>query len=367
MELRDITCMDELSELVYASSFDAFYQKIVEENRKYDKEYYEAYKRLYLIPPKGQMRRMVFENWTVFRGVIRVWHLARGIKHSKDFYRKGPYFLEYEKSKYQFIQDESSDTRPFFDVAKDIYDNIEQYKALYELLEDEASKTVLMGVLVSRLTGDYSHLTDLASANPQYFDSDIIKAYSDEVVVDAGGYTGDTAEALLETAEAKGRIKRIYLYEPDRNNIERAKKNLSGSEVEIIFRRAGISDKRGSLFVTDSGSGSRIVADEQGMDRVDVVALDEDIDERVTFIKMDIEGSEKAALQGFRKHILEDAPTLAICVYHKLNDVWWVPRYVKSLRPEYKFYLRYYYQGRMGDTVVYCLPCREETVDTEIH
>ena len=50
MELRDITRIDELSELVSTSSFDEFYQKIVEENRKYEEEYYEAFKALRLSP-----------------------------------------------------------------------------------------------------------------------------------------------------------------------------------------------------------------------------------------------------------------------------------------------------------------------------
>ena len=71
---------------------------------------------------------------------------------------------------------------------------------------------------------------------------------------------------------------------------------------------------------------------------------------------MDIEGSEKAALQGCKRHILKDAPKLAICVYHKLNDVWWVPQYIKSLNPAYKFYLRHY-SSLPCETVIYCLPC----------
>ena len=125
---------------------------------------------------------------------------------------------------------------------------------------------------------------------------------------------------------------------------------------EIVFHRAGASDKCGSLYTIGSGNGSHLGDSGQEIDKVDVVALDEDIDERVTFIKMDIEGAEKAALQGCQKHILEDAPRLAICVYHKLGDVWWVPQYVKSLNPGYKFYLRHHYPYGYSETVMYCLP-----------
>lgn len=369
MELREIKSMSELSELVSASTFDAFYQKIVQEDQKYGEEHYEEYKNE-VFRQIGVFRRMLYSNWTASRGIIRIFHLLRGHKYPKEYYQQEkPLSWEYKryrsKFKYPFITDESSDARPFFDVAKDIYDNIEQYRSTYELLEDEASKKVLMGTLVSRLTGNYRYLEDLASANPQYFDSDIIKTYSNEVLVDAGGYTGDTAEALLETAAAKGKVKKIHLYEPSRDNIEQAKKNLSKFNVEVVFHQSGVSDKRGSFSVADSGAGSPIVADMRGMHSVDIVTLDEDIEEKTTFIKMDIEGSEKAALLGCRRHILEDIPKLAICVYHKLNDVWWVPQYIKNLNPNYKFYLRYYYQGPMGDIVIYCLPCQEETADAE--
>lgn len=355
MELRAITNFNELSELISASTFDEFYQKIVEENHRYEKEYYEAFKTLYL-RHMGNVKRIIYKNWTFFRGIMRLQHLARGIKLPEQYYHNGPLFLIYDGNKVSPIPDEASDTKPFFDIAKDIYNNIEQYKATYDLLEDKASKNVLMGLVVARLTGDCRHLTDLASGNPQYFDKDIIESYTDEVVVDAGGYIGDTVEALLEMPEAKGKIKRIYLYEPSEKNMKQAKKNLSKSDVEIIYQKAGVSNRRGSFFITGKASGSLITDHGQEMDKVDIVTLDESIKENVTFIKMDIEGSEKAALEGCQTHILEDVPKLVICVYHKFDDVWWVPQYIKRLNTEYRFYLRHYRPNSMGETVMYCLP-----------
>lgn len=359
MELREITSIDELSDLVSASTFDEFYQKIVEENHRFEEEYYETFKNMRLSQQKS-VKRFIYRNWTILGKIMKLWHLLHGIKHPSRYYQSRPFLWEFEsymdRAKYAPIREESSDARPFFDLAKDIYDNIEQYKLLYDLLEDEASKTVLMGLLVSRLTGDHRHITDLTSKNPTYFDSDIIKAYEDEVVVDAGGFIGDSTEALLKTPEAKGKVKKIYFYEPNQSNVEEAKENLSKFDVEIVFRKAGILDKRGSFFLTEGYVGGRITSHGEGLEKVDVIALDEDIAEKVTFIKMDIEGSEKEALQGCRRHILEDTPTLAISVYHKLNDVLWVPQYVKSLHAEYKLYLRHYDPNNAFDTVMYFLP-----------
>ena len=62
--------------------------------------------------------------------------------------------------------------------------------------------------------------------------------------------------------------------------------------------------------------------------------------EKATFIKMDIEGSELEALKGAKNQIMNYSPRLAICVYHKREDLITIPQYIKKLVPEYKLYLR---------------------------
>lgn len=59
---------------------------------------------------------------------------------------------------------------------------------------------------------------------------------------------------------------------------------------------------------------------------------------RVDFIKMDIEGSETEALDGAAKIIREFKPKLAICAYHKPNDLWEIPIRLKSLNQGYELY-----------------------------
>ena len=57
---------------------------------------------------------------------------------------------------------------------------------------------------------------------------------------------------------------------------------------------------------------------------------------------MDVEGAELESLKGAKKIIQRDKPKLAICIYHKPEDVITLPRYIKQLVPEYKLYLRSY-------------------------
>lgn len=74
---------------------------------------------------------------------------------------------------------------------------------------------------------------------------------------------------------------------------------------------------------------------------IETVALDELIDERVTFLKMDIEGAEAEAIKGAKNMIQKDKPKLAICIYHKPNDLWEIPLMIHELVPEYKMYIRH--------------------------
>ena len=66
-------------------------------------------------------------------------------------------------------------------------------------------------------------------------------------------------------------------------------------------------------------------------------------EEKVSFIKMDIEGAELPALNGAEKIIQRHKPKLAVCVYHKREDLITIPQYIKSIVPEYKFYLRVHF------------------------
>ena len=55
---------------------------------------------------------------------------------------------------------------------------------------------------------------------------------------------------------------------------------------------------------------------------------------------MDIEGSEYEALLGAKDTIYSSKPNLAICLYHKPNDLYEIPLLINSWNLGYKFYLR---------------------------
>jgi len=77
-------------------------------------------------------------------------------------------------------------------------------------------------------------------------------------------------------------------------------------------------------------------------------------DEPVTYIKMDIEGAELNALKGAANTIKKNKPRLAICVYHKPEDILEIPVFLSELVPSYQFYLRHHSQYYI-ETVLYAV------------
>ena len=70
---------------------------------------------------------------------------------------------------------------------------------------------------------------------------------------------------------------------------------------------------------------------------------------------MDIEGAELPSLKGAENTIRHYKPKLAISVYHKYDDLFTIPKYIKSLNNEYKFYLRAHYKPYFNDLVLYAI------------
>ena len=99
------------------------------------------------------------------------------------------------------------------------------------------------------------------------------------------------------------------------------------------------------MFVNDEGlfAGNRLL--EHGEREIEVVALDDDIKEAVSVIKMDIEGYEKEAIRGAASHIRNERPNMLVSAYHLPGDIFEIPLLIDSIRDDYRFYLRGYGKG----------------------
>lgn len=210
---------------------------------------------------------------------------------------------------------------------------------LYEELADYRSKQVLYGILRCWFTFDILGKNKLKENNfPDYYDFDLVSCSEDEVFVDLGAFIGDSTQSFIDSF---GRYKRIYCYEITPSSMQQMQENLKDYD-NIIYRPAGVGREHTTMYLScpdNADSANRLNASD-GL-AIPVVTLDEDIHEKVTFIKMDIEGSELDALMGAKRHITEEHPKLAICTYHNNHHIWEVPRLMKAYNPDYKLYMRY--------------------------
>ena len=226
-----------------------------------------------------------------------------------------------------------------YDYAKDIFNNKNEYIKLYNLLGDSLSKETLLDILKYKVTFDRTYLNNnIRPTQDQYLDSRIMNFTDEEVVVDCGAYIGDSILTYYKYVKS---VAKYYALEPDLQNFNNAKRILSYEDFKNIeFCRVATGNENKTLKFTSSEAAG-FVSDE-GNNEVQIVKLDDFIKEPITFIKMDIEGSELSTLQGAANQIKNNKPKLAICAYHKPDDLWNLTNEILSMRSDYKVYLRLY-------------------------
>ncbi|MCI8466447.1 MAG: FkbM family methyltransferase [Lachnospiraceae bacterium] len=185
----------------------------------------------------------------------------------------------------------------------------------------------------------------------QYFDLPQLerRKMDREIFIDGGCYDGSTSKRFIEWNSGKGEV---IAWEPDPDNRKRCKDFFEKNYIHCELISKGLWHEKKELKLTKNGSGSKI------SDNGDIVfeadRMDHLIKGEVTFIKLDIEGAEYEAILGAKKIIEKYKPKLAICVYHKAEDIWKLPWLIHEIDPTYIFYLRHY-SLRNLETVLYAL------------
>ena len=203
--------------------------------------------------------------------------------------------------------------------------------------------------------GECINLGDITETleKQQYFDF-FESSGEKETVVDGGVYDLGSVAGFLKWCN--GNYERVFAFEPEKSNYELCKEKAEQWENVSLFN-CGLLDRQGKIgFTSGLGGASRIEDQQQDFYSdydISVTDLDSVIqEEKVTFIKMDIEGAEEKALLGARRVITEQKPKLAICVYHKPEDIIELPALILGMRPDYKIAFRHY-SLRGTETVMY--------------
>jgi len=287
----------------------------------------------------------------LFGRVTAIGNKYRGLKNNCFWRLVRPYYIKLKvtTNKKVLVPDEQ--------VISFYAENAERVNAVARMLADERSRKEYLGMIKFRQTHAKGDYPILYCKDTQYF-IDELKPCPGEVFIDCGAFTGDTIYYFLRYNPD---YKYIVAFEPDTNNFNTLKKEY-GRYPGVTLINAGAYDKDGEVLFSNKGDyTSRIVGegDGDGDDyvRMPVKSIDNLGLEKVSFIKMDIEGAEMNALKGAEKTILRDKPKLAICIYHSNEDMIRIAEYVHALVPEYALYVRrHYHYPQCGETVLYGRP-----------
>ena len=187
----------------------------------------------------------------------------------------------------------------------------------------------------------------------QYFPNDINLSRGYSRFINCGASNGDT---VMRLNAIYGKVDAIACFEPDARSFELLTQYLITNRERIaqsvIALPCGVYSHEAQLRFSGGNMCVSMISD-NGDSFIQCVALDHVLPGfKPTFINMDVEGAELAALKGATQLIKESKPDLAICVYHAPNHIWDIPLYLESLNQGYKFHLRNY-TSFTSDTVLY--------------
>ena len=237
-----------------------------------------------------------------------------------------------------------------------------ELQTVYERLADAVSRETFASVLNYKLSGKLSYLQACTTNRTEDLRT-IFSFGREETYLDLGAYNGDTVQEFLQLTH--GRYKKIIALEPDPKNFKKLTDFVRQNELKhITCLQAGVWNDCGSLELTGNGGRqstfweadrSRFATQPLSQtcsmkkkikkQQVTVVSVDAVLgNEHADYMKFDVEGVEKEALEGAAGHLVPDGngalPKLLVAAYHHDEDIFALPLLLWKLQPEYKIYLR---------------------------
>ncbi len=235
--------------------------------------------------------------------------------------------------------------------------NREKFSETFYWLADEFSKQTMIEFLKLKITHDLAYNFETYRPD-QYFNeitNGVLTPNWGGGYVDCGAFNGDTVEGFINWSG--GNYEKIFAVEADPMNFAALEKFIQEKNYQnVVAINCGVWNEKTTLNFSDTNNFGSSVS-EDGKIKINADTVDNITGgEKISFIKMDVEGAELPALQGAVETIKKYAPTLAICAYHKTEDLITLPQFIKNLNLDYKFYLRKYALASDTELVLYAIP-----------
>ncbi|MBQ7999904.1 MAG: FkbM family methyltransferase [Ruminococcus sp.] len=228
--------------------------------------------------------------------------------------------------------------------------NINELEAVGDLLYDEESKRVLENMVAFQFTGELPYLLSSESTRDKAL-TDILQLSNCEDMLDLGAYRGDTVEELIRLT---GGYSSVTALEPDRKTYEKLCTYLADKENAQALPCAVWNEEMRLIFT--GGGGRQSALSDTGRYEVEAVTVDSITkNKRITYVKMDVEGVEKEAIEGMGQLMRTQQPKLSIACYHRTEDLCTLIPLIHSINPQYKIHLRHHPYIPFWDTNLYCI------------
>lgn len=239
----------------------------------------------------------------------------------------------------------------FWDLPTNVLEQRHNIAAAFESLHDEVSRQTFAAQLQLRLHADFVSAGS-PCAGEQYFPG-LFSLSANEYFVDCGTYTGDTIQSFI--SQTDNCFRKVVAFEADPAVIPGLQTFMCGVGARAVLHKAAVGAHDGVVHFAGDGIGGGCVTSASESE-VPCVRLDDALGhERVSLIKMDIEGSELDALEGARHIIQRGRPVLAICGYHRPDHLWRVIASLRNLAPDSALFVRSHCADGL-DSVCYAVP-----------
>jgi FkbM family methyltransferase len=227
--------------------------------------------------------------------------------------------------------------------------HVDEILKISERFSDEDSKKYYINFIKACLSRNPIYFSNNPSSTEGYeYNTNLGKVgfHGGAVILDCGAFNGDTARIFMGKTNNDCEV---YCFEPVVENYLELQAWIDGEQLTNIHAiHSGVGDSTyiDKVYSTETKTtkaavgNNRFQAETPVVSDIQVDSIDNMIQgKKVDYIKMDIEGAEMAALRGAKKTIEKYAPQLLISGYHKVTDMWEIPKFVLGINPNYKMFL----------------------------
>lgn len=229
-----------------------------------------------------------------------------------------------------------------------IKENLDGYKKVLEMLEDDESRECIIAFLNTRMSGDISYTLSVFKKRNTFFRNDVYEIGNQEVYWDIGACDGDTISQFLEESQVK--YEQIVAMEPDSNNIRKLRTYIKEAELKNVypFEIGAWETNTELLFETLPNKCSRIIEADtwEGSAKIKADTIDHilELEQQVkppTLLKFDYGIGVREALKGAAQVLSQHYPKLAIGIGFDEYSFVDIISTIKAINSDYKLYARF--------------------------